>query len=59
MSQLENEPENISIDDLRSEIVRIRLQKAIIEDFNSRREKEKWDDNWEKEELDLKKPSLP
>lgn len=59
MSQLENEPEYISIDDLRSEIVMIRLQKAIIEDFNSRREKEKWDDNWEKGELDLKKPSLP
>ncbi len=59
MSQLENKPEDLSIDDIRSEIVMIRLQKAIIEDFNSRREKEKWDDNWEKEELDLKKLSLP
>ncbi len=58
MPEQENKSEHLSIDQLRADIVSIRLQKAIIEDFNRRRDRENWNAPWEKEELDLKKPSL-
>ncbi len=58
MPEQENKSGDLSIEELRAEIVSIRLQKAIIADFNRRRERENWNAPWEKEELDLKKPSL-
>ncbi len=56
MPEQENKSTDLSIDQLRAEIVSIRLQKAIIEDFNRRREN--WNACWEKEELELRQPSL-
>ncbi len=56
MPEQENKSTDLSIDQLRAEIVSIRLQKAIIEDFNRRREN--LNACWEKEELELRKPSL-
>ena len=57
MPEQENKSEDLSIEELRAEIVSIRLQKAIIEDFNRRRERENWDTQWDKEDLDLRKLS--